>query len=377
MKKILHLSHTEIPHDSRILKEMDSACKNGYKVYGIGIKLDESTKPIVNNKLKITTLNLLSKKLKLLPDPIRHLLTFSEFFIKSVSKSIKLQPDLIHCNDTLVLPIGVFIKLFSKSKLVYDAHELESDRNGLSRLLGKSTLQVEKRLWKFIDGLIVVSPSIEKWYLENIGDKESTIVFNSPIFDRLPIQKSDYLRKKFAIPNDSKVFIYIGILGAGRGLDLIIESFKNVKDAHVVFLGYGEYSSKIKGLEKDHSNIHLHEAVEHNKVVEIASSADVGLCLIENVSLSDYYCLPNKLFEYVFGGIPVLASNFPDIRHVIEKYKLGVCVDLDAKSIQNGINAFTSGDFIYNPKHSDLSELSWDTQEQNLINLYERIYAES
>lgn len=373
MKKILHLSHTEIPYDSRILKEMESAYNNGYEVYGIGIEQNENNIPIVNNKFQVTTLNLFSKKLKFLPKSLRHSLTFLEFFLKSISTSIRVKPDLIHCNDTIVLPIGIFIKFLTKSKLIYDAHELESNKNGLSTTLSKVTLFTEKLLWNFVDGLIVVSPSIQRWYMENIGYKESAIVLNSPIFGSQSTEKSTYLRDKFHIPKNSKVFIYVGILGPGRGIDLIIDSFKTVKNAHIVFLGHGNYSTKIKQLEKIYPNYHFHDSVVHNKVVEIVSSADIGLCLIENVSLSDYYCLPNKLFEYIFSGLPVLASNFPDIQCIVEKYSLGTCVDLNSESIRAGISSFVSNDVPYHPKSNTFFELSWEKQEENLINLYSKL----
>lgn len=372
MIKILHLTQTDIRNDSRILKEMRSAYHNNFNVYGVGMSLNEieTEKSKDLDCLNVMTLNIISNRIKSLPKPIKHTLTLLEFLAKSTRYSISLKPDIIHCNDTLVLPIGVFIKFFTKSKLVYDAHELESNRNGLSKNLGKATLLVEKKLWKYVDGLIVVSPSIQKWYIDNIGHKKSTVVLNSPVFESLPNVKSTYLRDRFSIPKDSKIFIYIGILGRGRGIDLILESFKNVDNAHVVFLGYGDYFEKLSELEKLHSNIHLHDAVEHHKVVEIASSADVGLCLIENVSLSDYYCLPNKLFEYIFGGLPVLASNFPDISYVVEKYSLGVCVDLNPQSIKQGIDSFASESSSFDIKQQNLSDLSWQKQESNLISLY-------
>lgn len=375
MKKILHLTQTDIRNDSRILKEMKSAHDNNFDTYGIGIDLKEDKKKNIKSieNLNITTLNIISNKMKILPKPLKHALTLLEFFTKSTFYSISLKPDIIHCNDTLVLPVGIFVKFFTRSKVVYDAHELESNRNGLSKILGRATLLVEGKLWRFVDGLIVVSPSIEKWYLDNIGEKKTTIVLNSPVFDTLSKVKSSYLRDKFSIPIDSKIFIYIGILSSGRGIDLIVESFKNVENAHVVFLGYGDYSEKLSKLKKLHPNIHLHEAVQHHEVVEIASSADVGLCLIENVSLSDYYCLPNKLFEYIFGGLPVLASNFPDIRHVVEKYSLGVCVDLDAISIKKGINSFASERSSFDIGQIDLTDLSWQKQEFNLIGLYKSV----
>ena len=72
-----------------------------------------------------------------------------------------------------------------------------------------------------------------------------------------------------------------------------------MKDCHIVYLGYGSEKTNYLSYQK-YNNIHIHDAAEHQQVVSLAQSADVGLCLIENISLSDYYCLPNKLFEYIF-----------------------------------------------------------------------------
>ena len=119
--------------------------------------------------------------------------------------------------------------------------------------------------------------------------------------------------------------------------------------------------------------IYVHDAVAHEQVVPIAKSADIGLCLIQNISLSDYFCLPNKLFEYSFSGLPVLASRFPDISALVKKYNLGICCDLDSKSIYRAIKEFeVLGEF---PKIDTnlLYELSWGAQEKKLLELYESI----
>ncbi|MBJ6915400.1 hypothetical protein JG636_18435, partial [Vibrio cholerae] len=95
--------------------------------------------------------------------------------------------------------------------------------------------------WPKIDGLIVVSPSINKWYAENLGQKESEVILNSPVIDAKSreIKKNNYLRERFNISDDKKVFLYIGILGKGRGIELLCEVFKSsdIKSA-IVFLGY-------------------------------------------------------------------------------------------------------------------------------------------
>lgn len=375
---ILHLTHTDINSDSRILKEMNSInnLNDNYIVSGIGVRLDEELHNTdVNDKLNISSINLKTRNYKFLPTVLRHICSLLEITVKMIYKAIKLKPDVIHCHDTLVLPLGMIVKFFTSSRLIYDAHELESNRNGLSKTLGKMTLLVEKLLWKSVDALIVVSPSIEKWYKETIGDKYSKVILNAPIIsDKSLNYDSNYLRDKFSIEENSKIFLYIGILGKGRGIELVTEAFKNdgIKSS-LIFLGYGEMSEELKDLASKYDNIYVHDAVPHAEVVSIAKSADVGLCLIQNVSLSDYYCLPNKLFEYSFSEIPILASNFPDISETIAKYNLGMCSDLDSQSIYKAIKKFEDLEELPNINIKDLYDLSWEAQEKKLLELYENI----
>ncbi|WP_375170188.1 glycosyltransferase [Marinobacter sp.] len=372
MKKILHLSHTDIRSDSRILKEIEAAVHDGYVAHGIGIELSEGSKNVDLQGASIQTLRLCSKALTFLPKFLRHFLTFVELFVRSVVRSIRIRPDIIHSNDTLVLPIAVVVKMFTRARLVYDAHELESDRNGLSKPLGALTKLIEKMCWPFVDGLIVVSPSIQAWYSDNIGEKRSEVILNSPSFKEVPESGSGYLRDRFDIPDNEPIFLYVGILGAGRGIDLILNAFKDIVGAHVVFLGYGDYSEKLRQCARECKNIHVHEAVEHEKVVEVASSADVGLCLVQNVSLSDYFCLPNKLFEYAFAGLPVLASDFPDIRKVVQDHDLGRCVELTEEGIQDGVAWFLQHRSELSPG-KNLKPLSWQRQQEKLLAFYDNI----
>lgn len=373
---VLHLTHTDINSDSRILKELESLSKNKkVRITALGVHMNEENKKYKKiEHVKIYSINLNSRKLIFLPAFIKHSLSVIELTLKMIFNSFKAKPSIIHCHDTLVLPLGVLVKLFTGSKLIYDAHELESNRNGLSNTLGKMTFFVEKLLWRFIDKIIVVSPSISDWYQKNIGIKSTEIIMNSPILSENNFDiKNDklYFRNKFNIPDSSKIFLYIGILSEGRGIDLLIEAFKKIDlSSHLIFLGYGEFKNRLVELSKEHDNIHVHDAVPHNEVVSIAKSADVGLCFIQNVSLSDYYCLPNKLFEYAFAEIPVLASNFPDISMVVEKYNIGKCSDLNSESIYNAIKEFEQIEELPRINASDLYDLSWSAQEEKLVKMY-------
>lgn len=373
MKKVLHLTHTDIESDSRILKEMGALAAEGYTMSGIGVVLEEGAqKTSVTFSAHITSIKLRSRRLTFLPRTLRHVVTLCELMGKMLPRAIRERPQVIHCHDTLVLPLGCIVKWLTGAKLIYDAHELESNRNGLTRVQGALTLCVEKLLWRFVDALIVVSPSINDWYQKKIGLKQSEVILNSPLFHEMHLQNEGYLRKKFSIPDQNKIFIYVGILGQGRGLDLIAKAFQDTLiTAHVVFLGYGELSKDLKHLAEKYPNFHVHDAVPHSQVVPIVQSADFGLCMVQNVSLSDYYCLPNKLFEYCFAGVPVLASDFPDIRALIDQYGIGECCELTVDSIcdailriENTLPAF---------KFQNLLPLSWQAQEEKLIKLYEKI----
>lgn len=381
MKKILHLSHTDISSDSRILKELTALTNSdvGFCVTAIGIHdLRESHKSKDFVGFKLSQINLWSRQWRLLPDVIRHAFSVLELLVKMTAKGLLSRPDIIHCHDTLVLPVGGVIKLFTGARLIYDAHELESNRNGLSPLLGKLTLRAEKILWPLINGLVVVSPSIKQWYHENLGVKKTTVILNSPELSGDSVEfDGNYFRDRFDIPAESKVFLYIGIVGPGRGIELLLEVFARPDvNAHVVFLGYGSLIDDVIKSSVTYPNIHYHPAVPHKDVVPIARSADVGLCMIENVSLSDYYCLPNKLFEYAFSGVPVLASAFPDIKAIVDAFNLGEYADLDAESIFSTVKKYEAMENLPKIDTSQLFELSWQTQACNLIGLYKELLRE-
>lgn len=385
MKKILHITHTDIRFDNRIIKEIVAlSTYNEFKVWGVGMSLDEgSAENSLNNiKAEIITLKVRSRKIKYLPKLVRHILTFFELMINVFKLFRKIKPEIIHCHDTLVLPIGWLIKKFNRNIiLIYDAHELESNKNGQSWVLSRVTLFIEKMCWRKIDFLITVSPSILTWYTNNLGQKQSSIILNSPaiynFISGVGIQKNnfdkDYFNNKFAIPLEKNIYIYLGALTDGRCIDLLLDVFSSPEVySHIVFIGFGPLKGKIIKYSNLHLNIHYHDSVEHDLVVDLVKNADIGLCLIENVSLSDYYCLPNKLFEYTFSGLSILGSNFPDISEIVQKYSLGNTCNIDYDSIFTSIINSQK-----NPKQKskfgNINELSWEKQSENLINAYKKL----
>lgn len=372
--KILHLTHTHVATDSRIIKEITALSESGFVVSAIGSNNNRSNN-VVDLPKSIGVVNLpnISNKLRYVPKWCRHIFTVVELLLRMAPLAVKQRADLIHVHDTVALPVGVLVKKITGAKLIYDAHELESDRNGLGSISKYFIRKFEKLVWSSIDGLIVVSPSIKEWYIRNMGDKPNQIIYNSPVLNFKRSTCNHYLRDLYAIPIDSKIFIYVGILGVGRGLDIIVEAFKqsDIK-SHVIFMGYGDKYNYLSELSRQYHNIHVHPAVAHSKVVDVIRSADFGLCMIEKVSLSDYYCLPNKLFEYYFAKTPVLASDFPDISDFVTQNKCGITSAVDFHSLVMSIKILEcrKESFEFLNRH----KFEWSSQSNSLISFYKEYF---
>lgn len=379
MNKIIHLTHTYVPTDSRILKEINSvSALPNCRVYGIGVKdIVRGVHTKKSSAAHIDSVYLWTRRLRSLPGIIRHILVALEMWFKMFVAAAKIKPRVVHCHDTAVLPVGLLLKLFFRSKLIYDAHELESRKNGISTKHSHLILFLEKMCWPFIDLFISVSPSILDWYDSKLGRISNILILNSPIInDEISSNRrntgENNFRKIYHIDDDKRVFLYLGMLAPGRGIEKILDAFSSsMITSHVVFVGFGDFAEKITNAAKANTRIHLHPPVPHEEVVEISKNADFGLCIIENISLSDYFCLPNKLFEYAFAGIPILASNFPDMSRIVKEFGLGECCDIDSLSIRKAIQTMEESDYLLDKAR--LQELSWATQSERLKHAYQRL----
>ena len=253
-----------------------------------------------------------------------------EFYLKILLYFIRTKPSYVNCHSLSVLPIAPFFKILCGSKIIYDAHELETCKFGIGKRLQFVIFKVEKAFVYFVDHIVVVSNSIGVWYQNNYPAKSVSVVRNIPVnklFLDSSDQKSNYLRNKFNIPSEHIIFIYQGIISEERGIRVLLDVFSKIEsNFHIVFMGYGVDVDLVKQNSSEKKNIHFHVAVKQNELRNITSSADVGLCILKSDSLSHYYCLPNKVFEYILSDLPIIASNFPDLKEFVELNNFGwVC----------------------------------------------------
>lgn len=369
---ILHLTHTSVPQDARILRELDALSESpDLRVHAYGALAPEELKapaPYVLREFRI-----LSNRASWLPRPIRYAFVMLELNARYLARMLRLRPDIVHCHDTMVLPSGVLAKILFGATVIYDAHELESDKTGQSKALSRATLLIERVSWPRIDRLVTVSPSIAAWYEEHLGPKPTACILNSPEVpsgrphpDRTP---GSGLRDQLGVAPGIPLFVYVGALEAGRGIELILEAFAGSEIVgHVAFIGSGELQETVERSSELHNNIHYRPPVPHDQLVHFIRDATAGFCLIGDVSLSYRYSLPNKLFEYAFAGLPVIASRLPELERVVDEYQLGACVDLNADSIREAALGFVATTKDLPPER--LQPLSWASQAEALRALY-------
>jgi glycosyltransferase involved in cell wall biosynthesis len=379
--RILGLTHTNPLDDNRVLKTQELGVEIGATYYVIGVSrgLRKQAKKnfiLVGSFLKKITRGLSSNPS--VPRSIRLTIsgfTYAELYLGFFFRSIFLRPHLIHVHDWYLLPLAVILRRLFRSSILYDAHELESEVNGITSEMRKLVKLVERSLWKHIDFFVTVSPSIQEWYLSEFGDKPSEVVLNSPRYATHQTRKvdSNYFRKTFDLSQDTKIFLYMGALEEGRGIRNTVEAFRMLEEnAALIFMGQGSLSNEIiQWRSGDALSIFLHPPVDHGNIVEIASTADFGLCLIEDVSLSDYYCLPNKFFDYAFSRLPILCSDLPDMSNLVQLYNLGFVVENRVDSIFDLMKNLANNHIRLLPcSDKELLAMSWNHQSTKLISAY-------
>jgi len=372
MKKVLNLLFNDFTNDNRVLKESRTLQSNGFDVILLATHFKkELPKEEVIEGFKVRRINV--GRIKLLP------LNLILFWIKVVFLYKK--EGIIHANDLYALPPAAFIKKFinKRVKVVYDCHEHETEgRIYMDKKYMKAfAIFFEKILIYTADSVITVSESIAKDYVKIYGIKEPELVMNCPVLSKENGNKYDLFREKFDISKDKTIFLLQGGYMPGRGYQRLIEVFKKLektnKDLVLVFLIYGEGTEELKDMIEGCKNIYWHEKVPVLEYMKYVKSADWGILLLENLCVSYDYSLPNKLFDYVGGGLPVVVSNLKELSNFVEKNKVGYVVDAcspeNVIEVLSGINKDTKSKFEKNLKIV-AKEYSWEKQEKVLLKIY-------
>lgn len=361
---------SDILNDNRILNEAKSLSQVGISVNLIAVNEISLPDDYCNSFKHVKRFSLFFRAIGF-PKYLQAL----EFNVRALFNFLINKTSYVHCHDLTALPSGFWIKrLLPNTILVYDAHEYETELNGLSGLRKKIYKWLERKLIVRVDRFITVSESIAKAYIQLYQISNPVIIHNCPY--RYHTQhKHDLLREEFSIPKQSKIFLYQGILAEGRGVREMLEVFSGFtgSDYVLVLMGFGPMTSFVQSFSKEHRNVFYKQAMPAPHFLNYTSSADFGISFIEDISLSDRFCLPNKLFEYINAGIPVIVSDLPEMKKFVTAYKVGaVAATGSSRDLINAIHdiAHMSYPALLENVRSVANLFCWEEESKKLLHIY-------
>ncbi len=294
----------------------------------------------------------------------------------------RLHADVVHAHDVNTLPTAWLAAKLSGARLVYDAHEISTSREGYTSFR-KLVAVVEKWLMPRADGTITTTEARAKFFARAYGIARPVVLQNRP--RRQAVQQSGRIREELALERPWPVVVYQGGVQQGRGLERLARIAADVPGAYFVFIGGGRLEASLRDIAAE---LGLQDRVRFIPTVALAelpsytASADIGVQPIENTCLNHYTTDSNKLFEYVQAGLPVVASDLPEIRRVVREHDLGLLVPPgDSAALVAALRELVADAdkrrFYAAQSRKAAALLNWESQEHELLALYERVLGDA
>jgi len=256
--------------------------------------------------------------------------TYPLFWRRAKERLLATRPDAFHAHDLDVLWPAVRAARRLDVPLVYDSHELWIEQSSLVERPAIRTFWslLERRLIGNAHRVIAVSESIARTLEDRYRLEEVTVLRNLPLYR--PSIESDRIRAELGLAADRPVVLYQGGFLTENGLSEQIEAASGFGPAAFVLIGDGPRETALRqqvSRSALQDRVFFIPRVPFRELHSYTCSADLGLCLIKNAGRSFYYSMPNKLFEYLMAGLPVLASDFPEMRRVVAETGAGAVAD--------------------------------------------------
>tara|TARA_Y100000034_G_scaffold134927_1_gene204866 strand:+ start:34392 stop:35474 length:1083 start_codon:yes stop_codon:yes gene_type:complete len=360
LKTVVVSVSNDITHDQRVAKVCSTLHNNGFQVKVVGRKLKNS-RPL-NFPYQTKRIKLLFNKGFLFYFELNVRLFFFLLFTK---KDVLLANDL----DTL-LPNHLVSKL-TKKKLVFDSHEFFSE---IPELVDRN---FTKQVWQTLERLLIpkqklgitVSNGIAQEYLERFK-----VSFN--VIKNYP-KRNETIKNSNSNPfdgNDKSIILYQGAVNLGRGLELMIDTMHYLPDCQLVIIGDGDLMNELKNKVESSSlsdRISFLGKKTPEDLRKITPWASIGISLEEDLGLNYRYALPNKLFDYIQAEVPVLVSNLPEMKHIVETHKVGEVINSrEPEALAEQMKKMLHKDFSKNLSKAK-KEFIWEYQEQKLLAIFQ------
>lgn len=364
MKKNIIISvSNDLTGDQRVYKTILMLLEKNYNVICLGRKNKSKIEPALPCK---------TKRFRLIFN--KGFLFYSELNIRIFIFLIFSKADLYLANDLDTLPANYIASKLKKVKLIYDSHEYFTEVPELAerKFVKSFWSKIESRILPKIKFSYTVCKSIADIYSKKYGI-DMKVVRNIPI-----CQGSKNQFHKTKEKPEIKTIIYQGSVNIGRGLEQIIEAMKFTENMELIIIGNGDIfknlQEKVKTLNLE-KKVFLKGKLHFKDLIQYTINADIGISIEENIGLNYYYALPNKIFDYINAGIPVLASRLPEIENIINKYQIGEFIENHnpehiALRLKEILSSEVKLNFYINNEQKASKELCWQNEFKNVENFF-------
>lgn len=369
---ILMISRSVYAADVRVRREAEALASAGHRVTMIGLGPDDAPSPYIAVRgigeisgiapAKVTPPRAVSAIGRWLLLPNHRAAAIRQFHSKARERfgGLHLRPDVVHAHDFPALAVGRAIADEAGSRLVYDSHELWLGMAHGGRpapLERRANLRKEGELARSADAVITVSDGAAR-YLELWHDLEQVHVIRntfSPVETAHP-------------PFEPKGIVYAGRISRGRDLGTVVEAASRT-NLPLHLIGPQDGSVVLP------AGVHLHEPASLDVVARLTCDHGIAAIPLVKGPLNHDVALPNKLFEAISLGVPILGANLPEISALVESLGVGhLYTPGDPQSAALAIGTIVSDyrnlvDNAENARH----ELDWAHDEAHLVSIYESL----
>lgn len=368
-KRIIASVINDLVTDQRVHKTCLTLSELGFELLLVGRRLPDSL-PMDKRPYRHHRMKLLFTKGPLF---------YAEFNIRLFFFLLSHKFDLLTSNDLDTLLPNYLMSKIKRKPLVYDSHEYFTEVPELDNRphVQKFWKRIERWIFPNLTDVFTVNQSIAGLFEDDYGIRPK-VVRNIPFKKKLKAEKT---RKDLALPEDKFILILQGSgINIHRGSEEMVEAMKNLDGAVLLVVGGGDVIDKLKEMAQ-HPDINgkviFKPRQPYNSLMQYTANADMGLTLDKDTNLNYRYSLPNKIFDYIQAGIPVLASDLPEIRRIITKYDIGDFIPShNPTEISKKVEEIMNNKTLLNNWKRNLTfaadDLTWEEESEIIKQVYSR-----